>query len=111
MALAGDSHAGLWVNHDPAQFVDLRPAGADWSRAYATDGAWQGGRAAYPVEGITAALWKGSAASFVAMGPGNHRDGWIHGMAPGTQVGEYMNCFMYGWMRRVEALRRPGPEG
>jgi hypothetical protein len=87
----GDKHACLWLNDDPNQFVDLHPPEADWSEATATDGSWQGGRAAFPDVGLSAALWKRTSWSFVDMGPGEHRDGWIHGMAPGTQVGEYVN--------------------
>ncbi|MCC7388838.1 MAG: hypothetical protein IT431_08720 [Phycisphaerales bacterium] len=85
-------HAAMWLNNDPAQFVDLHPNIADWSRAHATDGVRQGGRVAIPNIGQHAALWKGTAASFIDMGPpGQYTYGWIRGMASGTQVGEYVN--------------------
>ncbi len=88
---SGNGHAGLWLNNDPDQFIDLHFASADWSEAHATDGTWQGGRAAFLGVGIRAVLWKGNPSTHVIMGPGEHLYGWIRGMAPGTQVGEYMN--------------------
>ena len=68
--------------------VDLHPAGATWSDAWATDGFWQGGQAA--MQGtIVAVLWKGTAASAVVMHDpgGSFKTSQINGMAPGTQVG------------------------
>ncbi|MCC7389669.1 MAG: hypothetical protein IT431_12970 [Phycisphaerales bacterium] len=83
------SHAAVWLNNDPDQFVDLHHASADWSSAHATDGQWQGGEAAFLGFGLRAALWKGTPQSFLVMGPADYRDGLIRGMAPGTQVGTY----------------------
>ena len=83
------SHAAMWLNNDPDQFVDLHHASADWSSAHATDGQWQGGEAAFLGFGLRAALWKGTPQSFLVMGPADYRDGLIRGMAPGTQVGTY----------------------
>ncbi len=89
--ITGASHAGLWLNNDPDQFIDLHFASADWSEAYATDGTWQGGRAAFPGVGIRAMLWKGNPSTNIIMGPGEYLNSNIQGMAPGTQVGYYIN--------------------
>jgi hypothetical protein len=59
------------------------------SRAYATDGEYQGGTAAFRNLGTHAALWHGSADTMIDMQPswGGSAYSMIMGMAPGVQVG------------------------
>ncbi len=87
-SLAGNSHAALWCNADPATFVDLHPAGALRSSALATDGVKQGGHARLTGSNVsTAGMWHGTPESFVSMHPPVARSSAIWGMAPGVQVG------------------------
>jgi hypothetical protein len=68
--------------------VDLTPAGAYESYAYATDGVHQGGDVT--TENGTsgyAAMWSGTASSVINMTPPWATIGGISGMAPGQQVG------------------------
>ncbi len=63
----GDSHAALWRG-TAASWVDLHPAGAEFSTAGATNGAQQAGYAV--VNSVSrASLWTGTAASWVDLHP------------------------------------------
>ncbi|MBK7403217.1 MAG: hypothetical protein IPJ41_00950 [Phycisphaerales bacterium] len=106
--ITGQHHAALWLNGDPAQFIDLHPASADWSEAYATDGVWQGGCVV-----ARAALWKGSAGSFVDMHPAGKTQSVILGMAPGTQVGNFIkgNYHAVLWHDTPESWKDMTPAG
>ncbi|HKX83386.1 MAG TPA: hypothetical protein VJL58_04120, partial [Pyrinomonadaceae bacterium] len=70
MPLPEDSHAVLWIGNSSTP-IDLNPAGFDFSTATDTDGARQVGVAYHPniASSITrvAALWNGSAGSFVPL--------------------------------------------
>jgi hypothetical protein len=94
----GDSHAALWKG---SEFIDLNPTGYDGSIAYGVSNGYQVGLA-YENDGFnTAALWSGSANSFVNLGAllpagcvGSYANGiyvignqiWVAG---GTGVGDY----------------------
>ncbi|MDQ7013768.1 MAG: hypothetical protein Q9O74_07725 [Planctomycetota bacterium] len=88
------AHAALWLNEDPDSLLNLHPTEAGsqgWSRAYATDGFWQGGTATLPGPGFhKATLWKGSATNYINMHPPGAKDSEIRGMAIGTQVGKML---------------------
>lgn len=83
----GRPHAALW-HGTAASFVDLHPAGAEQSRALATDGVLQGGWATLPGGAIAeAVIWAGSAESVVDLTPPGVFEAKVFGMAPGVQVG------------------------
>lgn len=81
-------HATLW-DLRTGLHTDLHPSVALWSEAWATDGNLQGGRVDIEAQGqgIHAALWAGSADSFVDLHPNGASSSAVHGMAPGVQVG------------------------
>jgi hypothetical protein len=70
----------------PGSAVVLQPAGASQSRAYATDGTRQGGNVDLP-QGRHAALWNGSASSWIDLSP-TLSNSTVFAMVPGVQVGE-----------------------
>lgn len=77
----------LW-HGTAASAVNLHPAGAISSFAYATDGTLQGGSATFGGTGTYhAATWNGSAATFQDLNPSSAYISEILGMAPGQQVG------------------------
>jgi hypothetical protein len=75
-------HASLWTG-SASSWVDLHPAGATESIAYATDGSQQAGRVT--VGSIAhAGLWRGTAASWVDLHPAAAT---LHSTAYGTDGG------------------------
>ena len=81
IAATHQQRALLW-NSDGASMVDLSTAGAGTSFALATDGAQQVGATA-----AGAALWSGTAASYVNLGPTNYAFAEATGVSNGVQVG------------------------
>jgi hypothetical protein len=81
IAATHQQRALLW-NSDGANMVDLSTAGAGTSFALATDGAQQAGATA-----AGAALWTGTAASYVNLGPTNYAFSEATGVSNGVQVG------------------------
>jgi hypothetical protein len=85
-----NDHAATW-NGTPASFMDLHPAGAQFSVAYATDGLLQGGAAFVPFGQSTSArasIWNGTPQSWIDLHPLTLRTSYVYGMVPGIQVGE-----------------------
>jgi len=76
----GQSHALLWTSFSPSSVVDLNPGKAYASTAYAVSGNQQVGIVS--AGSVTAALWTGTAASWVNLGYGQ-----ALGVSDGTQVG------------------------
>jgi hypothetical protein len=80
-------HAVRWSG-TVESMIDLHPSGFNVSYAYATDGVHQGGYVAEtPTSAHLAAMWSGSAASYLNMNPTWAIDSQIRGMVPGQQVG------------------------
>ncbi len=79
---------GALVGAIPAQWtcVRLHPAGSASSQANATADAWQGGTAAVN-SALHAAIWNGTAASWVDLHPAALASSQVLAMAPGVQVG------------------------
>ena len=75
------NHARLWSG-TAESYVDLNPAVAFMTNAYAVSGGQQVG-----VVGYSAALWSGTAASWVDLNPAGARGSCATGVSGGQQVG------------------------
>lgn len=81
----GAVHAAAWSG-SAASWVDLNPAGALNSEAFASSGIRQGGSAV--VGGVQqASLWNGTAASWTSIHPAGATSSQVLGMDGGRQVG------------------------
>ncbi|GMV26879.1 MAG: hypothetical protein AMXMBFR58_29100 [Phycisphaerae bacterium] len=79
-------HAGLW--NSPSSFVSLHPPGMELSFAAGTDGVRQFGSVVLPGGSTSrAAMWSGSAASFVDLTPAWSESASIIAASGGQQVG------------------------
>jgi hypothetical protein len=67
--------------------TNLHPAGAVQSRAWSVRGGQQVGQAFYPIGISHAAIWSGSAASFVDLGTAVGTGAWARGLGSGQQCG------------------------
>ncbi len=108
----GEPHAVMWTGPTDT-VIDLHnDALAVRSYAYATDGEYQGGRAAFRDVGTVAALWHGSADTMINMQPswGGSSYSVILGMAPGVQVGQ-LGTGPYLWHGTPESATRMTPAG
>jgi hypothetical protein len=86
LSVSGSDRAALWRG-SPESFLDLHPASALSSVGVGTDGVLQGGYIRLQATNTTVpVIWNGTAASMVNLRPGG--SGYLHGMAPGVQVGE-----------------------
>ena len=77
-----NEHAGVWGPNP----VDLNPPGSIASAALATDGTYQGGSVVLGDQ-KDAAIWKGTAGSFVDLSNPNWSDTVVTGLSGGVQVG------------------------
>lgn len=108
----GEPHAVMWTGPTDT-FTDLHNNTlAVRSYAYATDGEYQGGTAAFRDVGEVAALWHGSADTMINMHPSwnGSPNSQIYGMAPGVQVGQLGNG-PYLWHGTPESAKRMTPAG
>jgi hypothetical protein len=81
----GVSHASVW-NLTTASWIDLNPAGALFSEAYAAYGNIQGGSAV--VDGVQqASIWNGTAASWTSLHPSGATSSQVLGIHGPRQVG------------------------
>ena len=84
-AVGPGARASLWTG-GAASWVNLNPAGAAFSAAYGTDGAYQAGFA--NIGGISrAGLWSGTASSWVDLNPAGASESQARGARAGQQVG------------------------
>lgn len=108
----GEPHAVMWTGPTDT-FTDLHNNTlAVRSYAYATDGEYQGGTAAFRDVGEVAALWHGSADTMINMHPSwnGSPNSQINGMAPGVQVGQ-IGIGPYLWHGTPESAKRMTPAG
>lgn len=78
-------NAALW-NGTAASFVNLHPAGADWSKAVGVSGIHQYGTVVKDGR-IQASRWSGTADSWISLTPSIARESWIVAAGDGQQVG------------------------
>lgn len=83
-------HAALW-NGSAASWVDLNPAGASESSAFAIHGDQQVGYASFSVS-WRASLWLGSADSWMDLHPAGHFSSVAYDVYDGIQVGSVTNA-------------------
>jgi hypothetical protein len=82
----GVSHGVIWLStNSPGMLTDLTPSGAYYSIARAADADSQSGYAQFGAS--HAALWRGSAASFVDLHPATASASAVVGASGGWQVG------------------------
>jgi hypothetical protein len=94
-------HALLWNTGNLKSPIDLNPAGASYSEAYAVNGTSQAGYAfSSSTNSDHAVLWHGSAASAVDLTPSTLTSAYATGLATSSQVG----CGMPVGMTVLHAL-------
>ncbi|MEK6703139.1 MAG: hypothetical protein AABZ53_12810 [Planctomycetota bacterium] len=86
--IVGGTHAAVW-DVDHGTFRDIHPgAGFSQSELFATDGEYQGGWANPGVRvNLHAAMWHGTAESYIDLQPVAALTSRVEGMSPGVQVG------------------------